>query len=82
MNKEETLQFVSKHRLFDASQLVTVSGEKVDLADPGVRNRDAGPDFFNARVKLGKTLLGGEHRFHKNASDWYRHGHHDDDAYG
>ncbi|HNU77396.1 MAG: DUF2851 family protein [Prolixibacteraceae bacterium] len=79
---EEFLQFVWEQRLFDASQLVTVSGEKVRVADPGVRNRDAGPDFFNARVKLGKTLWAGNIEIHKNASDWYRHGHHDDDAYG
>jgi len=79
---EEFLQFVWEQRLFDATGLVTISGEKVTVLETGVRNSDAGPDFFNARIRLGRTLWAGNIEIHRNSSDWYRHGHHDDEAYG
>ena len=78
---EEFLQFVWEQRLFDATGLYTISGEKVTVLETGVCNGDAGPDFFNARIRLGKTLWAGNIEIHRNSSDWYRHGHHNDSAY-
>lgn len=79
---EEFLQFVWEQRLYDTAGLTTVSGEKVKVLEPGVRNGDAGPDFFNARVRIGRTLWAGNIEIHRQSSDWYRHGHHDDGTYG
>jgi len=53
----------------------TVAGETMEVLDPGLRNRDSGPDFFNARVKIGKTLWAGNIEIHKNSSDWKKHHH-------
>ena len=39
-----------------------------------------GPDFFNAKVKIGGTLWVGNIEIHK-ASDWYLHGHDRDTHY-
>lgn len=57
------------------------SGEQVRVIDPGTLNRDSGPDFFNAKVKIdGKTWVGNI-EIHLKASDWHRHGHDSDPAY-
>lgn len=79
--KENLLQFVWKHRLFDTRKLRTNDGSAVIVLNPGVSNSDAGPDFFNARVRIGKTEWAGNVEVHQRASDWYRHRHHEDAAY-
>ncbi len=78
---EDFLQFIWEHGLFDALDLETVTGEQLEVIDPGVRNRDSGPDFFNAKIRLGDTLWAGNIEIHKNASDWLRHQHQTDPAY-
>lgn len=61
--------------------LTLVSGEKVCVIDPGVLNRDSGPDFFNAKVRIGSHLWVGNVEIHLRASDWHRHRHDDNPAY-
>lgn len=57
------------------------SGERVRVIDPGCLNRDSGPDFFNAKVKIGGKTWVGNIEIHMKASDWNRHGHDTDAAY-
>lgn len=78
---EEFLQYIWQHRLFDSSHLKTTHGEAVRIIDPGKLNPDSGPDFFNARVKIGRTLWAGNVEIHRKASDWLQHNHHNDNAY-
>lgn len=56
-------------------------GRKAEIVSPGRLNRDAGPDFFNAKLRVGKTVWAGNVEIHVHASDWYRHGHDRDRAY-
>lgn len=78
---EDFLQFVWEQRLFNAENLVTISGEKLEVLETGMRNFDAGPDFFNARIRIEDTVWAGNIEIHKNSSDWLRHHHGDDKAY-
>lgn len=57
------------------------NGESVRVIDPGTLNRNSGPDFFNAKVKIGDKVWVGNIEIHMKASDWHRHGHDSDPAY-
>ena len=78
---EYLLHYTWKHRLFPLEKLITTDGQPVEVIDPGLRNTDAGPDFFNAKMKIGGTLWVGNVEIHTQAGDWYAHGHQGDRAY-
>lgn len=78
---EMLLHYVWKHRLLPAGGLTTADGQHVEVIDPGLHNHDAGPDFFNAKVRIGDTLWAGSVEIHDKASDWRAHGHDHDAAY-
>lgn len=78
---ERLLHYVWKHRLFPLRPLATTDGREVEVIDPGLYNRDQGPDFFNAKVRLDGTLWAGNVEVHLRSSEWYRHGHDTDPAY-
>jgi hypothetical protein len=79
--KEALLQYAWQHKLFYDSNLTTVNGNKVEIIDPGQLNTDAGPDFFNAKIKIGDTLWVGNVEVHVHSSDWAHHHHAADKAY-
>ncbi len=78
--REDFLHYVWKNRLYQIP-LLDLDDRPVDLVDPGQHNRDAGPDFLDARVKSEGLLWAGNVEIHKKASDWYQHGHHRDPAF-
>ncbi|MBQ9671315.1 MAG: DUF2851 family protein [Prevotella sp.] len=79
---EQLLHYVWKHKLWPLRPMETTDGRMVEIIDPGLYNRrDAGPDFFNAKVRIGGTLWVGNVEIHDRASDWYQHGHDRDAAY-
>lgn len=77
---EELIHYCWKHRLFPLGDLKTAEGKLVEVIDPGLHNRNSGPDFFNAKVKIDGTLWVGNVEMHDKASDWFAHGH-DHDAH-
>jgi len=78
---EQLLQYIWKYRLYQSGFLQTVDGAQVEVIDAGQHNTNAGPDFFNAKVKLDGTVWAGNVEIHLRSSDWMRHGHHEDKAY-
>ena len=78
---EHLLHYVWKHKIFPLKELKTVSGQLLDVIDTGLANRDSGPDFFNAKIKLDGVLWVGNVEIHTASSDWMKHGHHTDSAY-
>ena len=79
--KEDFLHFLWKNRLFEPSKPVTDEGEPIEIIQVGRHNIHAGPDFFDARIRIGKTLWAGNVEIHLKASDWNRHGHQSDPLY-
>ena len=78
---EKLLHYTWKHRLLPLAGLRTADGRELEVIDPGLPNGDAGPDFFNAKVRIGGTLWVGNVELHDRASDWHAHGHDRDRAY-
>ncbi len=78
--KEELLAYVWKHRLC-GRHFHTGDGESLEVVHPGVSNGNAGPDFLNARLRIGGTLWAGNVEIHWKASDWKRHQHCSDPKY-
>lgn len=78
---EKLLHYIWKYKLFPLKPLQTTDGLTLEVIDPGTLNRDAGPDFFNAKIKLDGTTWVGNIEIHGRAADWYAHGHHEDTHY-
>lgn len=78
---EDFLQYIWKHSLFDRMALKTIDGKSIDIVHSGLHNSDAGPDFFNAQLRIGDTLWAGNVEVHIRSSDWFKHKHQGDAAY-
>ncbi|HEA30040.1 MAG TPA: DUF2851 family protein [Leeuwenhoekiella sp.] len=79
--KEDFLHYLWKHKKFDIGHLKTTAGAVIALVSTGMHNQLAGPDFFNARLRINGQLWAGNVELHVNASQWYAHGHEQDPAY-
>lgn len=79
--QEEFLYFIWQQRLLLAPDLRLTNGEKIEIIHPGYRNYESGPDFFNARIRIGDMLWAGNVEIHTRASDWHRHHHTGDLSY-
>ena len=78
---EQLLHYTWKHKLYPLKELTTSDGQRVEIVDPGLHNRNAGPDFFNAKIRIGSTMWVGNVEIHDKSSDWYQHGHDKDSRY-
>ncbi|MBX2902001.1 MAG: DUF2851 family protein [Chitinophagales bacterium] len=78
---ESLLHYLWKFRLFNNQGLQTKSGEPIEVLHPGIHNTNSGPDFFNAKIKIGNKTWAGNIEIHVDGKDWYTHRHHKDAAY-
>ncbi len=78
---EDFLHYLWKFKLLDNLNLKTTSDEIIELLKTGEHNFDAGPDFFNGKLKIGKTVWAGNIEIHVNASDWEKHKHNTNKAF-
>ncbi len=78
---EDIIHFLWKHRSALVNGLVIEKQGPIEVISVGQHNFDSGPDFFNAKVKIGNTVWAGNVEIHINSSDWNRHGHNTNSAY-
>ena len=80
---EDFLHHVWKYQKFKANNHLNTQGnEAIQILAIGVHNTSSsGPDFLNARIKIGDQQWAGSVEIHINSSDWYAHGHEDDPNY-
>ena len=73
--KEEFLHFLWKYGLYDHYKLRDNEGNHITVIHPGEYNRDAGPDFFNARISISGIIWAGNVEIHTKSSHFKAHGH-------
>ncbi len=79
---EETLHYIWKNIRYPLHlDLATTTGDRVTVICPGYQNHHAGPDILEAQLIIDQEFWVGTIEIHRNASDWYRHGHDDDHRY-
>jgi hypothetical protein len=81
MITERLLQFIWQFQYFNKQHLQTINGESLEVIATGQFNHNQGPDFLNARVRIGETILAGNIELHLTEVDWTRHSHDSDPNY-
>ncbi|WP_299252759.1 DUF2851 family protein [uncultured Lacinutrix sp.] len=79
--QEDFLHYLWKHKKITTTNLKTTKGEKIVVNNVGEHNHNAGPDFFNAQLKIENQLWAGNLEIHIKSSDWYLHNHEIDSNY-
>jgi len=79
--REDFLHYLWRMARFDLRQLTTTAGEAIQIIDFGQLNRDAGPDFSGAQLRIGGVHWVGNVEMHLHSRQWYEHGHDKDPAY-
>ena len=78
---ESFLYYIWQLQYFNKKDLTTTTGEKIEVFKPGILNADSGPDFSDAKIKIGDIEWAGTVEIHTNASAWHEHHHDVDEAY-
>src|SRR5436190_4111387 len=76
--QESFLHYLWQMQYFNKKDLATTDGESIEVFSQGILNTNSGPDFSNARLKIGAIAWVGSVEIHLNASGWFEH-HHDTD---
>lgn len=79
---EDFLHYIWKFKRFNNFNFKSVTGESIHIIESGIHNHNSGPDFFNAKVRIDDQVWAGNVEVHIKSSDWYKHGHECDTAYG
>jgi len=78
---ESLFQFIWQYSLYQPHQLTTTCSEVITVIHPGKKNTNAGPDFLEAKIRIGNIILVGNIELHIHPNDWTVHQHHKDPAY-
>ena len=78
---ERLLQFIWQFQYFNKSELQTTTGEEIQIISQGTYNTNQGPDFNDAKIRIGKTTWAGSVELHILSSDWQKHKHQNDRNY-
>ncbi len=79
---ERVIQAIWNYLFIRVQELHTTDGIPIRILDQGMWNDQAGPDFHNAKLRIGDEMLSGDVEIHHRTSDWFRHHHDRDPAYG
>jgi len=78
---ERLLQYIWQFRYFNMNELATIEDESIQIIKPGILNTNQGPDFLDAKIKIGNTIWAGSVELHLLSSDWKKHKHSGDKNY-
>ena len=75
---EEFLYYIWQFKLFSKRDLFTTDHQEITILKSGIHNKNSGPDFLNAQLKINKQSWAGNVEMHVKSSDWYLHKHEED----
>lgn len=75
MFSESKMQSFWRGKSISLNDLETTCGQALVIMDPGQYNAHQGPDFINARIRVGDVEWAGNIELHVLTSDWVRHAH-------
>jgi len=78
---ESFLHYLWQFQYFEKKDLFSSDQEPLTVLKTGLLNSNAGPDFFNAKIKIGEIEWVGNVEIHIKSSDWFAHHHEKDSAY-
>lgn len=78
---EKLLQYLWNYKIFKYFDFKDIEGNSVEIIQFGTWNKDAGPDFLNAKIKINGLVLVGNIELHVRTSDWIFHNHSQDPNY-
>ena len=78
---EKLLQQIWSRRDFDTASATTADGRGITILHSGRWNHHGGPDFKNARLRIGGEDVEGDVEVHLRETDWQAHQHAADPAY-
>lgn len=78
---ERLLQYIWQFQHFNKSELTTIEWEGLQIIHSGTYNSNQGPDFLDAKVRIGTTTWAGSIELHINSSHWKNHKHSADKNY-
>ncbi len=72
---ERLLQYIWQFQHYNKSELSTLEEEPLQVIHPGIINQNQGPDFLDAKIRVGKTFWAGSIELHIFSSGWRDHRH-------
>lgn len=81
MMNEAFLHYIWQFKLFNIKNLTLTNGERLEIIHSGSTHHNAGPDFFNAQLRIAETRWAGNVEIHLKSSDWLAHRHQEDLVY-
>lgn len=79
---EEILQYLWNFKKFQSFDFVSVNGKNIEILDFGQWNKNSGPDFLFAKIKIDDIVFVGNIEIHTKASDWFFHNHSGNPEFG
>lgn len=78
---EDYLHYLWVNKKLPFTQLQTHQKENLEILNFGQYLQLAGPDVFNAQIRIDQQIWAGNIEIHVKSSDWYLHHHEKDNAY-
>ncbi|RQO33095.1 DUF2851 domain-containing protein [Chryseobacterium sp. KBW03] len=72
---EKLLQYLWNYKVFKHFDFKDIEGNSVEIIHFGKWNKNAGPDFLDAKIRINGLLLAGNIELHVRSSDWIFHNH-------
>jgi|GEM_PF-128024 len=78
---ERFLRYIWSQQYFRTENLLTTDNRRLVIEHVGAWNRESGPDFLDAIVRIDGIVYRGDIEIHKNLIAWKQHNHHTDARY-